>query len=37
MDGIQTILAVIAVNVCVLGIALFAVYEFNKAVRQSGR
>jgi hypothetical protein len=37
MGVFQVILAVIALNACVLGIAFFAVYEFNKAVNQSGR
>jgi hypothetical protein len=37
MGAFQTVLAVIALNACVLGIAFFAVYEFNKAVRPSGR
>jgi hypothetical protein len=37
MGGIETVLAVIAVNAFVLGIAFFAVYEFNKTVRRSGR
>jgi hypothetical protein len=37
MGGMQTILAVIVINAFVLGIAFFAVYEFNKSVRKSGR
>jgi hypothetical protein len=37
MNGLQVVLMVIAVNACVLGAAFFAVYQFNKAVRQSGR
>jgi hypothetical protein len=37
MGGFQTVLAVIALNAFVLGIAFFAVYEFNKAARPSGR
>jgi len=37
MNGVQVVLMVIALNVCILGIAFFAVYQFNKAVSQSGR
>jgi hypothetical protein len=37
MNGLQVVLMVIAVNACVLGVAFFAVYQFNKAVSQSGR
>ena len=37
MSGLQLLLVVIAVNACVLGIAFFAAYRFNKAVSQSGR
>jgi hypothetical protein len=37
MNGLQVVLMVIAVNACVLGAAFFAVYQFNKAVSQSGR
>jgi hypothetical protein len=37
MNGVQVVLMVIAVNACVLGVAFFAVYQFNKAVSQSGR
>jgi hypothetical protein len=37
MNGLQIILMVIGVNACVLGIAFFALYQFNKAVSQSGR
>jgi hypothetical protein len=37
MNGLQVVLMVIALNACVLGIAFFAVYQFNKAVSQSGR
>jgi uncharacterized protein YneF (UPF0154 family) len=37
MNGLQVVLMVIALNVCVLGGAFFAVYQFNKAVSQSGR
>jgi hypothetical protein len=36
-NGLQVVLMVIAVNACVLGVAFFAVYQFNKAVSQSGR
>jgi hypothetical protein len=37
MNGLQVVLMVIALNACVLGIAFFAVYQFNKAVSQTGR
>ena len=37
MNGLQVVLMVIALNACVLGVAFFAVYQFNKAVSQSGR
>jgi hypothetical protein len=37
MNGLQVVLMVIAVNACVLGVAFFAVYQFNKAVSQTGR
>ena len=40
MNGVQTfqmLLAVIAVNACVLGVAFFALYQLNKAVSPSGR
>ena len=37
MNGFQVLLMVVVVNAGVLGIALFAIYEFNKAVSQSGR
>jgi hypothetical protein len=37
MNGLQVLLMVIAVNACVLGVAFFALYQFNKAVSQSGR
>jgi hypothetical protein len=37
MSEFQIVLAVIAVNACVLGIAFVAAYSFNKAVSQSGR
>jgi hypothetical protein len=37
MNGLQVVLMVIALNACVLGIAFFVVYQFNKAVSQSGR
>jgi hypothetical protein len=36
-NGLQVVLMVIAVNACILGVAFFAVYQFNKAVSQSGR
>jgi hypothetical protein len=37
MAELQIALVVVAVNACVLGIAFFAAYRFNKSVRQSGR
>jgi hypothetical protein len=37
MNGLQVLLMVIAVNAFVLGVAFFALYQFNKAVSQSGR
>lgn len=37
MAEFQIVLAVVAVNACVLGIVLFAAYRMNKSVKQSGR
>ncbi len=37
MHELQIVLMVILVNACVLGLAFFTVYQFNKAVSQSGR
>jgi hypothetical protein len=37
MDGFQMLLAIVAVNGCVLGVAFLAVYWLNKAVSRSGR
>lgn len=37
MNGLQVLLMVIVVNACVLGVAFFTIYQFNKAVSQSGR
>jgi hypothetical protein len=37
MNGFQMLLTVVAVNACVLGVVFFALYQFNKAVSQSGR
>jgi hypothetical protein len=37
MNGLQIVLMIIGVNACVLGVAFFAVFQFNKAVSQSGR
>ena len=37
MNGLQIVLMVVAVNACVLGVAFFVLYQFNKAVGQSGR
>jgi hypothetical protein len=33
----NVVLAVVVLNACVLGVAFYVTYEFNKAVRQSGR
>jgi hypothetical protein len=37
MIGFQMLVVVIAVNACVLGVALLAAYQLNKAVSRSGR
>jgi hypothetical protein len=37
MNGLQILLMVVVVNAFVLGAAFFALYQFNKAVSQSGR
>ena len=37
MNGFQELLLAIAVNAFVLGIALFAIYRFNKDVSGCGR
>jgi len=37
MNGLQIVLMIIGVNACVLGIAFFSVFQFNKAVSRSGR
>jgi uncharacterized protein YneF (UPF0154 family) len=37
MNGLQILLMVVVVNAGVLGAAFFALYQFNKAVSQSGR
>jgi hypothetical protein len=37
MSGVQILLAVIAVNACVLGVAWLALYQLNKAVSRCGR
>ena len=37
MNGFQVLLMVVVVNAAVLGVALFTIYRFNKAVSQSGR
>jgi hypothetical protein len=37
MSGVQILLAAIAVSACVLGVALFALYQLNKAVSRCGR
>ena len=37
MNGFQMLVVVVAVNAGVLGVAFLALYQFNKAVSQSGR
>jgi hypothetical protein len=37
MSGIQLLLAVIAVDGCVLGVAFLALYQLNKAVSRCDR
>jgi len=37
MDELNLLLAVIAVNACVLGVAFLIAYALNRAVRASGR
>ena len=37
MSGLQILLAVIAVNACVLGVAFLALYQLNRAVSRYGR
>jgi hypothetical protein len=37
MGGFQVVLAVLAINVSVLGVAFFALYLLNKGVSQSGQ
>jgi hypothetical protein len=37
MGGFQVVLAVLAINVLVLGAAFLALYLMNKSVSQSGR
>ena len=37
MDELNLLLAVIAVNACVLGVAFLIAYALNRAVRVSGR
>jgi len=37
MSGLLTLVAVVAVVACVLGVAFLAVYGLNKAVSQTGR
>jgi hypothetical protein len=37
MSGLQMLLTVIVVNASVLGVAFFALYQSNKAIKQSGR
>jgi hypothetical protein len=37
MSGFQVLLVVTAVDGCVLGIALLAIYRLNKAVSRCGR
>ena len=37
MDGFQVVVAVFAINACVLGAAFVALYLLNKSVSQSGQ
>jgi hypothetical protein len=37
VSGFQVLLAIVAVNACVLGVVFLASCWLNKAVRQSGR
>jgi hypothetical protein len=37
MNGLDVVLMVIAVNACVLAVAFFALYQFNRAVSRAGR
>jgi hypothetical protein len=37
MTGLEVLFMVLVINACVLGAAFFTVYQFNKAVSQSGR
>jgi hypothetical protein len=37
MSELELLLAVFAINACVLGAVLWAAYALNKAVRPSGR
>jgi hypothetical protein len=37
MGGFQVIVAVMAINACMLGAAFFAIYLLNKSVSQSGQ
>jgi hypothetical protein len=37
MNGLLVLLAAIAVNAVVLGVAFLAIYQSNKAVKLSGR
>jgi hypothetical protein len=36
MNGLQMLLAVIAVDACVLGAAFFAIWQLNRAVSRNG-
>ena len=36
MSGLHVVLMVVAVNAFVLGVAFFALYQFNKAVSRGG-
>jgi hypothetical protein len=37
MGGFQVIVAVVAINACVLAAAFFAIYLLNKSVSRSGQ
>jgi len=37
MNGFQMLLVIVATNACVLGVALFVLHQFNKAVSRCGR
>lgn len=37
MNGLDVVLMSIVVNACVLGVAFFVLYQFNKVVSRAGR